>query len=130
MKFPRTVLSIGAIAAAMISAAPGTAVRADLMSNGHSIQSATSPFLHLVNSQAASDLQVAIPRSGGSCAATSLPRMTAAAASVIPGSKKMTSPKPNTAGSIEPVVGPDGKRWLCRHDEEEQQCVCIPFVED
>jgi hypothetical protein len=130
MKFPLTAVSIGAIAAAMISAAPSAVVRADLMPNGLFIQTAASPLLHLVNSQAASDFQVAIPRSAGSCAATKLPRMTAAAAPVNPVSKKMTSPEPNTAGPIEPVVGPDGKRWLCRHDEEEQQCVCIPFVQD
>ncbi len=127
MKFPLTLLST-AIAAALISAAPAT-VSADLTPNGHLVQHVASPLLHLANSQAASDFQVAIPRSGGSCAATNLPRMKAAATTVNPGSKKLTSPKPNAAGPIEPVVGPDGLKWLCRHDEEAQECICIPFVE-
>jgi hypothetical protein len=129
MKFLRTVVSVGAIAAAIISAAPG-AVRADLMPNGHFVQSAASPLLDLVDSQAASDFQVVIPQSGGSCAATSLPRLKAAGASVNPGSKKMISPKPSTAGPIKPVTGPDGLMWLCRHDDEAQQCVCIPWAQD
>ena len=127
MKFPRTVVSIGAIAAVMISAMPG-AIQADFMPNSHIVQSTPSSFPRLANAQAASDFQVAIPRSGGSCAAASLPRMKAAVAAVNPSSKKMTSPKPNSAGPIEPVEGPDGLKWLCRHDEEEQQCICIPFV--
>ena len=127
MKFPRTVVSIAAIAAIIVSAAP-FAVHADLAPNG--FQSAASPLLHLANSHAASHFQVAIPRSGGSCASTSLPRMKAVVAAANPGSKKLSSLKPNTAGPIEPVDGSDGLKWLCRHDEEEQQCICIPFVQD
>jgi hypothetical protein len=40
-QFLRTVVSVGAIVAAIISAAPG-AVRADLIPNGHFVQSAAS----------------------------------------------------------------------------------------
>lgn len=126
MKFPRTVVSIAAIAAAMIAAAPA-AVGADLAPHGS--QSAPLPDLHLAASQAASDLQVAIPRMGGGCKANSLPRMKAAAAQVNPGSRKLSSANPTAAGPIEPVEGPDGLKWLCREDEEEQQCICIPFVQ-
>ena len=129
MKVPRTVVSLGVVAAVLISIAPG-AVRADLAPNGHGIQSATSPFLHLVTSQAASDFQAVIPLSGGSCAANHLPRIKAPAASAIPGAKKLASPKPTAAGPIEPVEGPYGLRWLCKHDEEEQQCICIPYPSD
>ncbi|HEV8389213.1 MAG TPA: hypothetical protein VGQ35_05180 [Dongiaceae bacterium] len=129
MKFPRTVISIAAIAAAMISAAPG-AVRADLTPNGHFVQSGPSLLPHLVGSRAASDFQVVIPRSGGSCAANSLPRIKAPTASANSGSKKLLSPKPNAAGPIEPVEGPYGLRWLCQHDEEAQQCICIPWPND
>lgn len=35
-----------------------------------------------------------------------------------------------TQGSITPVEGPDGLLWLCREDEEEQQCICIPWAQD
>jgi hypothetical protein len=127
MDFPRTVVSI-AMAAAVISAMPG-AIRADLVPDDRIVQSTRSPLLRLANAQAASDFQVAIPRSGGSCAAASLPRVKAAVASTNPGSKKLSSAKPNAAGPIEPVEGPDGLKWLCRHDEEAQQCICIPFVQ-
>lgn len=119
MKFPRTVLAIGAIAVAMLAAAPA-AVHADL---------AASPLMHRAAAQGASDIQVAIPRVGGSCAANSLPRMKAAAATVKPSSKKLSAAKPDAAGPIVPAVGPDGLTWLCREDEEAQQCVCIPFVQ-
>lgn len=122
MTFPRTVVSIGVIGAALISTA---SVRADRMP----IQSAPSPHLHLAASQTVSDLQIAIPRAGGSCAAKSLPRLKAAAAAVNQSSKKLSAAKPNAAGPVVPVVGPDGLTWLCREDEEAQECVCIPFVQ-
>ena len=122
MKFPRTLVRVAAIAAALISAA---SVHADLAPHG--FQSATSPHMHLATSHAASDFQVAVPRAGGSCAASSLPRMKAA--TVSPSSKRLSAAKPSAAGPIEPVEGPDGLKWLCRHDEEEQQCICIPFVQ-
>jgi hypothetical protein len=121
MKFPRIVVSIGVIGAALIATA---SVRADLMP----VRSAPSPHLQLAASQSASDIQIAIPRVGGTCAAHSLPRMKAAAA-VNPSSKKLSSAKPDAAGPIVPAVGPDGLTWLCREDEEAQQCVCIPFVQ-
>lgn len=30
------------------------------------------------------------------------------------------------AGAVEPVVGPDGKLWLCREDKNSG-CICIPW---
>jgi hypothetical protein len=93
------------------------------------VQATPSSQLQRANAQAASDFQVAVPRSGGSCASTRLPRIKAAVAAANPGAKKLSSPKPNSAGPIEPVDGPDGLKWLCRHDEEAQQCICIPFVQ-
>lgn len=83
----------------------------------------------LAASQAASDLQVAIPRVEGSCAAKNLPRMTAATAAAHPSSKKLSAAKPDAAGPIVPAEGPDGKKWLCREDEEAQECYCIPFMQ-
>lgn len=129
MKVPRTVVSIGVIAAAMISAAPGT-VGADVVPSGRIVQSGTPPAPHLVNAQAASDFQIAIPRAGDSCAATRLPRMSAAIASAPSGPKRKIAPSPSSAGPVEPVEGPDGLLWLCRHDDEGQQCICIPWQQD
>jgi hypothetical protein len=33
-------------------------------------------------------------------------------------------------GPVMPVEGPDGLLWLCREDEEAQQCICIPWFPD
>ena len=33
-------------------------------------------------------------------------------------------------GPVRPVEGPDGLRWLCREDEEAQECICIPWAQD
>ncbi len=33
-------------------------------------------------------------------------------------------------GPVMPVEGPDGLLWLCREDEEAQQCICIPWAQD
>ncbi|MBM3756284.1 MAG: hypothetical protein FJW38_20130 [Acidobacteria bacterium] len=32
--------------------------------------------------------------------------------------------------SVEPTTGPDGLLWLCRTNEETQQCECIPWFQD
>lgn len=34
------------------------------------------------------------------------------------------------AGPVEPVDGPGDLKWLCREDEEGQQCICIPWFQD
>jgi hypothetical protein len=33
-------------------------------------------------------------------------------------------------GPVTPVEGPDGLLWLCREDEDAQQCICIPWFQD
>ena len=33
-------------------------------------------------------------------------------------------------GPVMPVQGPDGLLWLCREDEEAQQCICIPWFQE
>lgn len=33
-------------------------------------------------------------------------------------------------GPVIPVEGPDGLLWLCREDDEAQQCICIPWFQD
>jgi hypothetical protein len=106
MKSPRIFVPLAVIVTAIIAAAGAFAA-----------------------SPAASDLKVAIPRVGGSCAANNLPRMKAAVAATNPSSKKLSAAKPDAAGPIVPAEGPDGLKWLCREDEEAQQCVCIPFVQ-
>ena len=129
MKALRTVAAIGAMAAALVSVTAGS-VQADLMRNGDLAQSAPSAGILLVNSPTApSGLQVAVPRIGNSCAATRLPRLKAAGATAGP-SSKMTAPAPSSAGPIKPVDGPDGLKWLCRYDDEGQQCICIPWAQD
>lgn len=35
-----------------------------------------------------------------------------------------------TKGPVTPVEGPDGLLWLCREDEEEMVCICIPWFPD
>jgi hypothetical protein len=35
-----------------------------------------------------------------------------------------------TRGPVKPVVGADGLLWLCREDEDEQVCICIPWFPD
>jgi hypothetical protein len=35
-----------------------------------------------------------------------------------------------TKGPVMPVQGPDGLLWLCREDEEAQQCICIPWFQE
>lgn len=32
--------------------------------------------------------------------------------------------------SVEPTTGPDGLLWLCRSNEQTQQCECIPWFQD
>jgi len=33
-------------------------------------------------------------------------------------------------GPVIPVEGPDGLLWLCKEDEEAQECICIPWFQD
>lgn len=35
-----------------------------------------------------------------------------------------------SGGGVEPVEGPDGLLWLCREDEDAQECICIPWAQD
>ena len=35
-----------------------------------------------------------------------------------------------TQGPVVPVEGPDGLLWLCREDDEAQECICIPWFQD
>jgi hypothetical protein len=35
-----------------------------------------------------------------------------------------------TNGPVIPVEGPDDLLWICREDEEAQQCVCLPWFQD
>jgi len=33
-------------------------------------------------------------------------------------------------GPVIPVQGPDDLLWLCREDDDAQECVCIPWAQD
>ncbi len=36
----------------------------------------------------------------------------------------------DTNGPVIPVEGPDGTLWLCREDDEAQQSICIPWMQE
>lgn len=110
----------------------------------------------LINSETSSPLlEIAVPRSQAQCAATAL-RVSVSRANVLRieacsggscgetqladlafrdrstrvAADKITLGSGSAEGPVEPVVGPDDLLWLCREDEEAQECICIPWAQD
>jgi hypothetical protein len=110
----------------------------------------------LINAETSSPLlEVAVPKSGARCAATTLHLSISQANDVraeacssgqcretplagLEFRDRSTRVNPDkivlgsgsAEGRVEPVVGPDDLLWLCREDEDAQECVCIPWAQD
>jgi hypothetical protein len=67
---------------------------------------------------------------GGQCREAPLADLTFRDRSTRVGADKIALGSGSAEGDVEPVVGPDDLLWLCREDEEAQECICIPWAQD